>query len=292
MSKTKKIIRSTILALFCGLALSSSVRAETLKIGFVTDWEFGTKKEYDHKMPRQADNYLKKTVKYYNNVFKPDIVVGGGDYILSRSVSRSRAIKQIKSINKIFKKTSAPRLYCIGNHDLSDLSKGQVRQALGIDYDHLVTDLNGVRLITIDTNSLASGEGGYGVTGRLPDGELEWLEEQLDTDLPVIVFSHQSPISTPENGGWRTNIYNAVELRETLEKNGNVAAVFSGHAAVNYSTEVNGINYVIINNLVTKTALGSFANISVEKSGNNVSVFVSQLGKSPATYSFSMSLSN
>jgi hypothetical protein len=112
----------------------------------------------------------------------------------------------------------------------------------------------------------------------------------MNTDLPVIVFSHHSPVQTLDGKILRTNIYGADSVREVLEKFGNVVAVFSGHHAVNYKTEVNGINYVIINNLTDKVAKGSFADITAEKTENSVTVSVSQFGKKPATYNFSKTL--
>ena len=174
---------------------------------------------------------------------------------------------------------------------MSNLSKEQVQQALGIDYDYSATDLNGIRIITLDTNNLSADEKKYGVTGRVSEEELTWLNGELDTEMPVIVFTHQSPVQTPENGNWRTNIYNANDLRGAFEKNGNVVAVFSGHVAVNYKTELNGINYVIVNNLSDVVAKNSFADITVEKNGKDVSVSVSQFGKKPASYNFSKTLS-
>lgn len=290
MRKTKTKIGLSLFALIASFAFFSFARAQTLKIGFVTDWEYGTKKEFDHKLPKSAKKYLKTAVKHYNNIFKPDLIVGGGDYILSRGVSRKKAAKQLRQINSIFQKADAPRLYCVGNHDLSELSKDEVEKNLGIDSLHSATDMQGVRVITMDTNDKAHGEKGYGITGRVSDEELEWLEEKLNTSLPVIVFSHHSPVQTRDGKILRTNIIAADKTREVLEKYGNVVAVFSGHHAVNYETEVNGISYVIINNLTDKKAKGSFADITAEKTGNSVSVSVSQFGKKPATYSFSKTL--
>ncbi len=292
MFKTKILTASVIFLL--SFAFFSAARAETLKIGFVTDWEYGKQKEYDRKLPNKADNYLKKAVKHYNDVFRPDLAVGGGDYILSRNISGKKAKKQLKEINKIFKRVSAPRLYCIGNHDLADFSKQEVGENLGIDYNHSVTDMNGMRIITVDTNDIVPGRDGYGVIGRMPDGELAWLDEKLNTSLPVIVFSHHSPIQTPQGGDWRTNIIAADEVRAVLEKYGNVIAVFSGHHAINYKTGVNGINYVIINNLTDEKAKGSYADITVEmnEAGDEIGVSVSQYGKKPTSYYFTKTLSS
>jgi hypothetical protein len=290
--RTKIKIIICFAALVASFSFFSLVRAETLKIGFVTDWESGKQKKYEQKLPNKAKGYLKTAVNHYNKAFHPDLIVGGGDYILARGVKKKTAAKQLRQINTIFQKVKAPRLYCIGNHDLSELSEGEVQKNLGIAYNHSATDMNGMRTITMDTNEISPGEDEYGLMGRVSEEELSWLEEKLNTELPVIVFSHHSPIQTPEKTGWRTNMYGASELRGTLEKYGNVVAVFSGHSPVNYNVEVNGITYVIINNLTDEHAKGSFADITFEKTGNNISVAATQLGKKPATYNFSKIISD
>jgi hypothetical protein len=288
MFETKTKIVIYFFTLLASFAFFSLARAETLKLGFVTDWEYGKQKKYEQKLPNKAKGYLKTAVNHYNKVFHPDLIVGGGDYILARGVKKKTAAKQLRQINAVFQKVKASRLYCIGNHDLSELSKGEVQKNLGISYNHFATDMNGVRIITLDTNEISSDEDEYEVTGRVSDEELAWLEEKLDTDLPVIVFSHHSPVET----SGRANIYKDDELRGILEKYGNVVAVFSGHSPVNYNTEVNGINYVIINNLVDSKAKRSFADITVEKTENDVSVTATQLGKKPVTYNFSKLLAD
>lgn len=275
-----------VAAFFCFLFPYVS-KAENLKIGFVTDWEYGSEKKYTHKYPRKAEKYLERAVNFYNSDFDPDLVVGGGDYVVSSSRNKKKVRRQLQKINKIFQSLDAPRLYCIGNHDVRTISsEAEVGRILGIDYTHSVTDIGGVRIITLDTNHRDSSKGKYKTTGRVSDEELDWLEDQLETELPVIVFSHHSPIQTPEGKKWRTNIISAFQVRNVLEKYGNVVAVFSGHHAINYSEEVNGITYFIINNLTDIKALGSYAAINVTVSGGKqVNIEVQQYGKKPATYS-------
>lgn len=289
----KKIFTAIIIISFISVVSiifpAVQARAETLKIGFVTDWEYGNKGKYTHKYPRRAIKYLNAAVDHFNVVFQPDLVVGGGDYILGSGVSKKTAERQLRSINGIFKRTNAPRLYCIGNHDLLQLSKEGVKKNLGIDYVHSATDIEGLRIITMDTNNLLPGQKKYHTTGMVSGEELAWLNGQLNTDLPVIVFSHHSPIETPQGKSWRTNILNASEVRSTLEKYGNVVAVFSGHHAVNYQTEENGIKYIIINNLTDEKARGTYADITIDASGEGaeVQMSVSQYGAKPASYNIS-----
>jgi hypothetical protein len=289
--KAKKYFFCVVIIVAACILFPLASKAETLKIGFVTDWEYGSQKKYTHKLPSRAVSYITKAVNYFNSEFKPDLIVGGGDYVLGARIKKKTALRQLNFINQVFRRTEAPRLYCIGNHDLLKLTKEEVKQALGIDYSHSATDIGGVRIITLDTNNLVPGRKGYGATGRVSAEELAWLDLQLDTDLPVIVFSHHSPIETPEGKKLRTNIVASGELRGVLEKHNNVVAVFSGHHAINYLEEVNGIKYVIINNLSDIKAPGTFAAINIIKNEENeVSLHIDQFGKKPANHDFSKTM--
>src|SRR4030042_304331 len=291
MKKTSAAIIAVSIILIMVMFPVVRAKAETLKIGFVADWEYGSKKKYTHKFPSKAAAQLTRVVSYFNSEFQPDLIVGGGDYVLGSFVKKKKAKRQLSYINQIFRGTIAPRLYCIGNHDLLKLTKEEVKQELGIDYSHSVTDIEGLRIITLDTNNLVPGKKKYGVNGIVSEEELNWLEEQLNTSLPVIVFYHHSPAETPEGKKIRINIIASERVRAALEKYGNVVAVFSGHRAINYQTEINGINYIVINNLTDKKALGSFAAISLDIDGaNRVEVHVDQFGRKPPSYDFSKTI--
>lgn len=282
------------IASLCMLALLGAfpANAASLKLGFVTDWEYGSQKSVGHKLPSKAKTYLSSVVKYYNKTYKPDLVIGGGDYISSYSVSKSKAKKQLKSIVKTFRKTKAPRLYCIGNHDVRVLSKATVKKILKMKNPAQSVDTHGFRIITLDTNEPNS-KGKFDIAGRMSKGDLDWLDQKLTTSLPVIIFSHHSPIATPyEDGGNRMNIYDSSKVRAVLEKHDNVVAVFSGHHPINYSEERNGITYVIINDLSSKPSKGAFATINLDKNANDVvTLNVKQYGKKPASYLITKDLS-
>jgi hypothetical protein len=77
----------------------------------------------------------------------------------------------------------------------------------------------------------------------------QWLRKELAaTDLPTIVFSHQS---LDDPGG----VENGAAIRAILEKanqstgHRKVIACFSGHHHMDYCHEINGINYVQINSM-------------------------------------------
>ena len=239
-----------------------------LKIGFLTDWEYGTRRLLGDKMTRKSPSELSKAVFYLNEEFHPNIVIGGGDYIESSAVKPERAREQLEEINEIFSLIKVPRLYAFGNHDLRSLSKVEIKEILGIQESHAIRDIGDWRIIIFDTNFTLEGEDRNAenyVIGGVNQNELNWLREALKTDKPVLVFSHHSPAASVSNGNRIViNMTNDKEVRTILEEAGNVAAVFSGHTPNSYFERLNGINYFICDTLVNINALGSFATIEVE----------------------------
>jgi predicted MPP superfamily phosphohydrolase len=241
----------------------------SLKVAFVNDWEYGSRKQMKHKLTNQAPIELRKVVDFLNGTFKPDLVVGGGDYIESSAVRKEKAKAQMKEVNDIFTQVQAPRLYALGNHDMRSLTKAEVREILGMPDNHAVSDIGDWRIVVLDTNFNKEDdsdriEKSY-VIGYVSQAELEWLRMALDTDRPVLVFAHHSPISPLSGDGVSRilNIVNEAAVRDVLEARGNVVAVVSGHNPLSYYEERNGIHYVIVDTLVNESALGSFATIEL-----------------------------
>lgn len=265
-----------------------------LKIGFTNDWEYGPRKRLKHKLTGQAPVELLKVVNFFNNEYYPDIVIGGGDYIESSAIKKVAAKAQLADIDSVFKKVTAPRLYVLGNHDMRSLTKEEVREILEIPENHAVKDIGDWRVVVLDTNfnkedDSDRAEKNY-VAGYVSKAELTWLAGVLDTDRPVIVFSHHSPISVPRanNLTWVINIINENDVRAVLEEKGNVVAVISGHNPQSYYEERNGIHYVVVDTLVHEDALGSFATIDLEylKSEKFADIIVEQHGAEFNQYSF------
>jgi len=272
-------------------AISIDAATSTLKIGFISDWEYGYKRNLKHKFTSRAPLELTKAMTFFKDTFRPDVLVGGGDYIESSSVSPERAIEQLESMNQIFSLLDVPRMYALGNHDLRSLSRDQVVAALGAGDFHSTLDIGDWRLVAFDTNYNKEDDTPRNakqyVTGYVSAGELQWLREALDADRPVIVFSHHSPIPPPSaSGSPIQNITNAAEVRSVLEEAGNVVAVVSGHNPMTYYEERNGIHYFIVDTLVNEKALGSFAAIELKyiKSAKYAEVFFRHLGENEVQY--------
>lgn len=273
---------------------SGTEAASVLKIGFTNDWEYGPRKRLKHKLTGQGITELQKAVDFFNTEYKPDLVIGGGDYIESSAIKKENAKRQLTEINEVFKKVQAPRLYALGNHDLRSLTKAEVREILEMPENHSFKDMGDWRIVVLDTNFNKEDESDRSeknyVTGYVSKAELEWLRSVLDTDRPVMIFSHHSPISPPRVDGltWIINITNDVAVRDVLEERGNVVAVISGHNPQSYYEERNGIHYVVVDTLVNESALGSFATITLEylKSKKYAEVTLNQKGAEPQQYSF------
>ena len=238
-----------------------------LKVGFTTDWEYGYRKRMKHKLTLQSLPALDAAVTYLNDEYHPDIVVGGGDYIESTGVKPERAKEQLAKVNAVFQKLSAPRLYALGNHDLRSLTKAEVREVLGLEENHTFRDIGDWRLVVLDTNFNEDGSDRGAkqyVTGFVSESELSWLASALQTDRPVLVFSHHSPVMSPSGGGtFAVNILNAVSVRKVLEEAGNVVGVISGHSPYGYAEERNGIHYFVVDTLANAPALGTFATLDL-----------------------------
>ena len=235
-----------------------------LKIGFITDWEYGYKKDIGDKLTNQAPVELEKAVKYLNEEYRPEMVISGGDMVES-SMSRTETTKiQLNKINEIFSRLDARRGYVMGNHDLRDLTKEEVRKILGIDYNHAYFDLGDWRLVLMDTNfdkkDYSDMGPDYYVDGYVPPSEYTWLSEALATDRPTMIFSHHSPIPNIDN----KNLSRRDDVRAFLERFKNVILVVSGHDPTCKLEESNGIYYFIANNLVDNKALGSFATMTFQ----------------------------
>jgi len=285
MKKLSQIIFIFILlfALFC--TNRSARAASTLRIGFITDWEYQIYNS-DDKLSLKASSYLKYAVDQLNDK-NLHVAIGGGDYIEGSDTTEANAIKYLKDMNKTFKKIEASRrYYLIGNHDLRALDTGQCKSALGIDYLHKAFVKRGFKVILLDTNF--DEDGGHRgkdhyAEGYVSDGELDWLEDEIESsEEPVIIFSHHSP-ARPND---RRDIKNSSDVTEVIEKSGKVVAVVSGHYPRYFHEEENGVHYFVVSNLVNKKDKKSYAYIKLQKRGSRVYFKLQQKGKTKRSVSF------
>lgn len=242
-----------------------------LKVGFVTDWEYGNPKKVGNKLTRIAPLELEKVVNYLNDEFDPQIVISGGDMVESSFGSNERSKAQLKEMNDIFSRLKAKRGYVIGNHDLRRMNKEEVRNILGMQANHEYFDFGDWRFVLMDTNfrtdNTEPGPNRY-VDGFVPDKEKEWLREAFDTERPVILFSHHSPMPIIDvDGALYSNLKNlrdGIKFHRFLKEFPNLVLSVAGHDPSFKFDEIDGINYLVVDNLANIDSVGSFGTLKMK----------------------------
>lgn len=260
----------------------------TLKLGFVTDFEYGYKKKIGNKLTSRAPEELEKIVKFFNEEFHPEIVIEGGDMVESSLSKRQTTINQFNEINAIFSKLQAKRGYVFGNHDLRDLSKSELTGILGMENSHGYFDLGDWRFVLMDTNFEKDGSDlgpNFYVGGRVSESEFSWLREAFQTEKPIMLFSHHSPMPVMTDGKLNTNnknLINGLEVHNFLKQFPNLVLVLSGHDPSFRFNEFEGVNYLIVDNLANIDSVGSFASIEAKygKSTKEAKIIIEHHGPS------------
>ncbi len=150
----------------------------------------------------------------------------------------------------IWDKYVGDKYHVIGNHEMDGgFSRKDVIDFWDIPKSYYSVDKNGFHIIVLDGNDKNhSKHRAAGYARFVGEKQLRWLKKDLKaTDLPCLVFSHQT-LEHNDDG-----IENREEIRTLFENENRAAgfkkivACFSGHHHTDYTTEINGIYYVQIN---------------------------------------------
>lgn len=194
----------------------------------------------DRKLIQYAEPLLDRITDEINNNIKPDLVLNLGDLVEDFN-DHDKDIINLKYIWNKFKEIN-PKFYsCIGNHDLRSMSsRTDVEEIMG--YKHSTfsfdtCDLHVVILGTYVNNEMGTAEGGIFKTQFISDEDLKWLEEDLrNNSLPSIMCVHFGVAEDDMKGNWwfescpeTALLGNRKELKDIINKDENVRAIFSGH---------------------------------------------------------------
>jgi len=177
-----------------------------------------------------------------------DFVINVGDLIDQRFENFPEPLKVLSNLR-------APVYHLVGNHDFCGAGheyglrpREDVFQALGLNSPYYSWRQDGWKFIVLDTNEVGTIEWMPGTpeyeegakvllemknagannarpwNGGLSEAQFAWLEKELQSDEPIIVFGHH-PIS-PDYGG---NCLNYERLRDVLQKAPQVQAYLCGH---------------------------------------------------------------
>jgi alkaline phosphatase len=271
-----------ILGLVIWLGLSGAVLAtetDVIKFGLITDTHVCDKPD-ESPIPTSDPhaNYfsggLAKIAAFTRDVSRrgASFIAHLGDLVdgpakareLAYEGKRAAALSFVDAAERALAAFEGPRYHVNGNHDNDYLGKDDFRAhvtdtgiAGGASYYSF--DRNGIHFIVLDANFTSAGYSYSGVPSaagfgyawqdtNVPSEEVAWLRADLaSTALPVIVLTHQylkPPAASDPRFLPQLTVANAAEVRQVLEVNGRVLAVFSGHWHGGGFGQQNGITYV------------------------------------------------
>ena len=177
-----------------------------------------------------------------------DFVINLGDLI-------DRQFENFPEPLKVLLGLRAPLYHLVGNHDFCGpdyeyavTPREEIFRILDLQNPYYSWNQNGWKFIVLDTNEVGTIEWPPGTpqydegakvlsemkeagainsrpwNGGLSEEQFAWLEKELESETPTIVFGHH-PIS-PDYGG---NCLNDKQLRALLQKSSQVKAYFCGH---------------------------------------------------------------
>ncbi|MBN1858714.1 metallophosphoesterase [Candidatus Bipolaricaulota bacterium] len=269
-------VLTAFLVMICVASPGSTANAETLRIGVIADVHaHDLDSPIEGKWMSHTETRLMQFVNAMNG-WPADLVVQLGDFVNGWIVlgidpgDPSRIPGILAWADGLLAAFQGPRLHVLGNHDVYNLDKSQIRTVLGLENTYDSLDANGFHLVILDVQFDEQGDDlshtYTGVAGFAPGFELQWLREDLAaSDLPTVIFVHQRIEAFVEAWG-RPLIANAEDLRQILVEDGDVVAVFQGHDHANHHSLMDGIHYVTFEALVDQGTPPSWAAVTLDSS--------------------------
>lgn len=224
-----------------------------LRFAVVTDIHYGF--DRGNKKGSRAPALIDRFVKAANSN-RVDFAVDMGDRVTYANPEQDR--HYLIKLKDQFNKLAMPKYSVHGNHDLSNLTRQNNEDILGVPGGSYSKDINGYHVIFWNPNVRITGEQGLFIT---PD-EMSWLRDTLtETDRKCVLFCH-IPLDNYPTDNVRAAEYDkrpflsyypqGPEIREILEESGKVLLCMSGHRHRNRHREINGIHYITHQSLVQR----------------------------------------
>ena len=169
--------------------------------------------------------------------------------------------KENKAFMDIWNSYDGPRYHVLGNHDMDLASKEGAMEYFGMPAKYYSFDEKGFHFVVLDANYINQAgqyldydNSNFYIDSQLrtwinPE-QLEWLEADLaTTELPTIVFSHQSLVSDLWGVKNRTKVQRILEKANEKAGFNKVIACFNGHNHIDFYRKLNGIYYIDINSM-------------------------------------------
>ena len=191
---------------------------------------------------------------------KADFIIELGDFI-EKVVNDKDPIQNLEEIEGVYTSFNGPCYHVLGNHEFDDIQRSELLSRLnntGVSANktYYSFNQNGIHCIVLDADYTvaephrpfdAQTEDDafwYWKEAWIPQKELDWLAADLaDSQLPTVVFTHQL---LHRNNMEDHTVKNAHVVREILEADGQVIAVFSGHDHRGEVSIVHDIHYFVL----------------------------------------------
>lgn len=224
-----------------------------MKFAILTDIHLGLEAHFNgvlRKMSKDAKVFLDNFINQMNHKENPDFVVILGDLIEEETEERDK--ERIKYLVDLFKQLNCPVYYAAGNHDLQKISENELAKLFGYNKLYYSFESNKFHLVVLYSKVFAKDD------IRIIEEQMNWLQQDLaKTNKKTILFVHHCLANQDVSGNpWFDGkpeyalIANRKEVREIIEKSGNVIAVFNSHLHWDRMDLHNSIPYFTIQSLI------------------------------------------
>ncbi len=207
---------------------------------------FGVIADVHKDVMHDADDRLRAFIEEMTTQ-KVDYIIQLGDFCIP-TLQNQDFLKRWNSF-------AGPRYHVLGNHDTDGnktdhphrFKREETVAYWGMASRYYSFEIKGIHVVVLDGNDQGPGQQPY--YRWIADEQLTWFERDLDsTNLPTIVFVHQSP-ERPEGIGLENGAQVRGVMEEANRKAGSkqVIACFTGHHHRDYVRHIGGILYSQIN---------------------------------------------
>lgn len=278
---TLSLALAILVAVACATAATQT--ASSVRFGLFTDLHAH---DLDSPLERKWMTHTADRLGAFTtsmNALAVDFVVQLGDFIngwvvLGADPGDPERIPSILAwADGLYAAFDGPRYHVVGNHDLYNLDKDEIRDILDLERTYSSFDIGGFHFVLLDVQYAEDGSdlaNTYtGVAGFVPEQELAWLRSDLAASAgrPTIVFVHQMLDAYIEEWG-RPLVANQPDVVRALENAGNVIAVFQGHDHGYRHTVVGGIHYVTFAALVDRGGPSSWAAVTLDAAAGTLRI--------------------
>lgn len=227
-----------------------------LCFGIVTDAHYADRAAAGNRHYRASVTKMTECVELMNEK-KVGFLVSLGDFKdQGAPASEAGTLNYLETIENTFKQFKGPRYHVLGNHDVDSISKEQFLARVentGITGKppYYSFDSKGLHFVVLDANYKSDGSdydrGNFHWTdANIPPQQLDWLENDLaSTTKPAIAFIHQQL-----DGRGHHYVNNADRVRQVLQDNQTVLAVFQGHNHPGQYNHFENIHYYTLKAMV------------------------------------------